>query len=150
MQKSTLIGIVVGVLIIGVISTFFMLNRMAPKVQQDARNFIDTNVPLIVNNWSSKELIKRSSPDLLKVATLEQFVELFKMLSEKLGPLKEYKGSKGEASLTTSFRGIIRTGAFQSEAVFAKGPAVILCRIVWQDDAWKINEFRVQSDVLNP
>ena len=150
MKKITIIGVVVAVLLIGVLSTIFLLNRMAPKIQQDAQQYIDSNLPKIVQNWDSEALINQASPDLLKAASREQFAELFKMLSEKLGPLKQYKGSKGETSLTTSFRGILRNGVFEAQAVFANAPAVILCRIVWLDGTWKINEFRVKSDVLNP
>ncbi len=150
MKKITIIGVVVAALLIGVLSTIFLLNRMAPKIQQDAQQYIDSNLPKIVQDWDSETLINQASPDLLKAASREQFAELFKMLSEKLGPLKQYKGSKGETSLTTSFRGILRNGVFEAQAVFANAPAVILCRIVWLDGTWKINEFRVKSDVLNP
>jgi hypothetical protein len=83
---------------------------------------VDANVPAIVGNWNSEELMKRAGSSLLK----------------------------GETTLTTSWTGIIRTGRFEPEAVFAKAPAVILCRIVWQDSTWKIDEFRVKSDILNP
>lgn len=150
MKKITIIGVVVAVLLVGVLSTIFLLNRMAPKVQQDAQQYIDSNLPKIVQNWDSEALINQASPDLLKVASREQFAELFKMLSEKLGPLKQYKGCKGKTSLTTSFRGILRNGVFEAKAVFANAPAMILCRIVWLDGTWKINEFRVKSELLSP
>jgi hypothetical protein len=111
---------------------------------------VDANVPAIVGNWDSEELMKRASSSLLKAASPQQFSERFKIMPEKLGPMQEYKGARGETTLTTSWTGIIRTGRFEPEAVFAKAPAVILCRIVWQDSTWKIDEFRVKSDILNP
>ncbi len=150
MKKTLIIGAVIAILLIGIFVTLFMLNRMAPQVQKDAQNYVDSNLHKIVQNWNSEELINRASPDLLKVASREQFTELFKMLSSKLGSLKKYKGSKGTISLTTSYRGIARTGVFEAEAIFTQAPAAILCRIVWLDGTWKINEFRVKSEVLNP
>ncbi len=148
MKTTTIVGAVIVVLVIGAMATMFMLNRMAPKVQEDAQAWVDTNVPEIVKTWNSEELIKRASTGLLKAAPPEQFSALFKTMAEKLGPMKEYKGSRGETTLTTSLTGIKRTGRFEPEAVFAKAPAVMLCRIVWQDGTWKIDEFRVKSDVL--
>ena len=150
MKKTTIIGAVIAILLIGIFVTLFMLNRMAPQVQEDAQNYVDSNLPKIIQNWDSAELINRASPDLLKVASREKFAELFKMLSQKLGPLKEYRGSRGKISLTTSYRGIARTGIFEAEAVFGQAPAAILCRLVWQHGAWKIEEFRVKPEVLNP
>ena len=150
MKKTTTIGAVIAVLLIGIFVILFILNRMAPQVQEDAQNYVDTNVPLIVQNWDSTELIKQAGSGLLKAASHEQFVELFAMLSQKFGPLKEYKGSRGTISLTTSYRGIARTGIFEAEAVFAQAPAAILCRLVWQHGAWKFEEFRVKPEVLNP
>jgi len=149
MKKTTIIGGAIVILLIGAISLFFMLNRMAPQVQKDALDYVDTNVPLIIRNWDSGELIGRASRGLLNVVPREQFVELFNTLSQKLGSLKEYRGSTGQTNLRTSFKGINRTGVFEAEAVFAKAPAIILCRIVWQGNAWKIEEFRVKSNVLN-
>ena len=150
MKKTTIIGAVIAALLIGFLATVFLLNRMAPKVQEDAQQFVDTNLPAIVRNWDSEQLVNLASPALLKAASREQFNELFATLSRKLGPLKEYKGSSGQTSLTTSLRGILRNGVFEARAVFANAPAEILCRIVWLDNTWKIDEFRVKSEVLNP
>jgi len=150
MKTTTIIGAIIVVLLIGALATMFMLNRMAPKVQKDAQTWVDTNVPEIVKTWNSDELVRRASAGLLKAASPEQFTALFKTMSEKLGPIKEYRGSRGETSLITSWTGIIKTGTFEPEAVFEKAPAVMLCRIIQQDGTWKIDEFRVKSDVLHP
>ncbi len=149
MKKFTIIGAIIMALLIGTMSTFFMLKRMAPEVQQDAQVYIETNIPQIISNWNSEELIKRASPSLLKAASRAQFTDLFKTLLEKLGPLREYKGSRGETTVTISFTGINRKGTFESEAFFANSPAVILCRIIRLNGSWKIDEFRVNSDALN-
>jgi hypothetical protein len=102
MKTSTMIGAVTVILIIGSMATLFMLNRMAPKVQKDAQAWVDSSVPEIVATWNSEELVNRASTSLRKAASPEQFAQLFKLLSEKLGPLQEYKDARGETTLTTS------------------------------------------------
>jgi hypothetical protein len=150
MKTTTIIGTVITVLLIGTLATMFMLNRMAPKVQKNAQAWIDTNVPVIIKDWNSEELIKRASPGLLKAASHEQFSALFTTLADKLGPLREYKGSKGGTTVSLWFTGITKNGTYEPEALFTQAPAVILCRISWLDGGWKIDEFRVKSDALHP
>ncbi len=145
----TVLGAIVFVVIIALAVGFFILSRGAAGLDKEARAYIDANIPVIMANWDPAELIKRASPELMKVAPREKIEELFAVFAKRLGPLREYQGSKGEANISFTFKtGKVVTAAFSSQAVFEKAPALILCRIVKLGDHWQITSFRVNSEAL--
>ena len=148
-KKLTISAGIVAVFVVGVAVAFIVLSRSGTEIEKDAQAYIDANIPQIVTNWDAQELINRASPALLEVASKEQFTALFTTLSDKLGSLIEYKGSRGQTNMTLTINdGRVVTGTYEADAVFTKAPAVILCRIVRQGAAWTIEEFRVNSDAL--
>ncbi len=145
----TVLGAIVFIVVIVLAVAFFLLSRGAGGMEREAQAYIDTNIPRIVAHWDPAELVKRASPELMKVAPREKIEELFALFSQRLGPLREYKGSKGEANVSFTFKtGKVVTAAFSSQAVFEKAKALILCRIVKHGDQWQITSFRVNSDAL--
>jgi len=144
----TVFGMLCAVLIgIGVIG-FFILNHFGSQLDTQSRAYVDEIVPKIVSNWNVRALVSEASPELLQVAPKEKLELMFKTLAEKLGSLKEYKGSKGQAGIHVTPQGKFTTGDYIVEASFEKADATILVRTLLKDDAWKVVEFRVHSDAL--
>ncbi len=147
----TILGGIFVVLIVVVVVGFFVLNYFGTGLDEESKLYVDSNLPQIINDWSVEELISRASPELMKVAPKEKIENLFNAFSERLGPLKEYKGSNGQANISvTTQKGKVITGAYVAEAIFEKAPATIQFRIIKHDNQWQILEFRVNSEALLP
>jgi hypothetical protein len=142
------LGAVSGLIFLGIIG-FFAFQYLGSGLDRDTKAYVDEVVPIIAASWNSKELVNRASPELLRVASKERIETLFDVFSKRLGPLKEYRGSRGEAKiLLTLQQGKVITGAYVADAVFEKGPATIQIRTIWRDDRWQILSFHVNSDAF--
>lgn len=147
----TILGGIFVVLIVVVVVGFFVLNYFGTGLDEESKLYVDSNLPQIINDWGVEELISRASPELMKVAPKEKIENLFNAFSERLGPLKEYKGSNGQVNISvTTQKGKVITGAYVAEAIFEKAPATIQFRIIKHDNQWQILEFRVNSEALLP
>ena len=128
------------------------------KLQQDAGAYIRTNVPLIVENWNSEEVIKRAAPEFLVPAVQEGLPKVFEYLSH-LGKLKKMEPPKGQVTVA-DFQlvfGENRINAgniqnkpingiwaeFDADAQFDAGPAKIKVIIVRKGETWKVMGFYV-------
>ncbi len=147
----TILGGIFAVLIVVAVVGFFVLNHFGAGLDEESKTYVDSNLPRILTDWNADEMMNRASPELMKVAPKEKIEELFKVFSEKLGPLKEYKGSRGQSNVSvTTQEGKVITGSYIANAVFEKAPATIQFRIIKHDSQWQILEFRVNSDALMP
>lgn len=93
----TVLGGFFAVLIVVAVVGFFILNHFGTALDEETKSFVDSNLPQIIMDWNPEELTNRASPELMKVAPKEKIEGLFKVFSERLGPLKEYKGSNGQS-----------------------------------------------------
>ncbi len=144
MKKTMVIlGAVMALSLIAVLVVFYNLHKASERARKSATAYVDTNVPEIVKDWNPGELMKRAAPELLNATSRQQLAEMFRSLSVRLGSLKEYRGSTGDVRMTDSPGGKVVTGTYRASAVFEKGPAEILCRMVYQVRTWKIQDFRV-------
>ena len=147
----SILGGIFAVLIVAAVVGFFILNYFGTGLDEESKEYVDSTLPQIIQNWDVDELINKASPELLQVAPKEKIEELFIMFSERLGPVKEYKGSNGQSNMSvTTQEGKVITGAYVAEAIFEKAPATIQFRIIKHDNQWQILEFRVNSDALMP
>ncbi|MCM2283485.1 MAG: hypothetical protein NDI81_01830 [Desulfobacula sp.] len=145
------LGGIFAVLIVVAVVGFFILNHFGTGLDEESKSYVDANLPQIVKNWDVQELIKRASPELIAIVPKEKIEKLFNVFSERLGPLKEYKGSNGQSNMSvTTQEGKVITGAYVAEANFEKAPASIQFRIIKHGDNWQVLEFRVNSDALMP
>lgn len=146
-----ILGVIFVFLIIAGAIGFFVLGTAGSKLDKKSQAYIDEIVPLIVTSWDSRELIKRASPELLKVAPPEKMQPFFNTFAERLGPMIAYKGSKGESGIFyMAPYGKVITGTYVSEAIFEKAPATIHIKMILRNNQWQITEFRVNSDDLIP
>jgi hypothetical protein len=72
---------------------FLILRHFGSKLDAQSKAYIDAVVPKIVSHWEVQALMADASPELLEIAPREEMEPLFKAFSDKLGALKEYRGS---------------------------------------------------------
>jgi hypothetical protein len=115
-----------------------------------SKAYVEENVPPILSSWSKDELVKRSSPELLKAidGNPDQVSQLFRKLS-KLGALRSFTNVKGDSQVFyTSEEGKTITAAYTATAAFENGEARITTRLVQKSGHWQFVLFYVNSPIL--
>ncbi|HWH70930.1 MAG TPA: hypothetical protein VNT26_16190 [Candidatus Sulfotelmatobacter sp.] len=149
MKKFLMVlGGLFAVLTVATIGGIFAMKYFGEDLDKESKAYVDANLPQIVGNWDPRELLDRASPEFSQVVPQEKVIKLFKILSQRLGPLKEYKGSAGQSNVLLNPEGKVITGDYKADAVFENGPAKIDFRIIRRDGQWQVLEFWVNSDVL--
>ncbi len=116
-----------------------------------SKAYVDEVVPQIVSSWNSRELMDRASPELIATASPEKIDKVFRAFSDRLGPLKTYEGSRGQARVSvTPQTGKVSVASYVAEATFEKAKASIHVNLIMQDGKWQIMGFHVNSDALIP
>jgi tetratricopeptide (TPR) repeat protein len=137
-----LLAIVVALVYLGV------LLYIGRGLDKESKDYADTAIQAIVSGWRITELQQRATPKLksdLNAAGAEKLFAMFR----RLGNLKEYKGSTGEASiLVTPERGKEVTAKYVATTQFDAGPAEITLSLIKQGDQWQIGRFVVDSPVF--
>jgi hypothetical protein len=121
-----------------------------PKLDAESKAYVDRVVPSIVGSWDSKDLLSYASPELLKVAPLDQIDPLFEIAAQKLGKLKAYKGSKGGVSVNATPQGKVITAAYVAQAAFEKADATVRILVIKHGSKWQVLGFVVDSPALVP
>lgn len=146
-----ILGIIFLVFLIGGVSCVSVVAVFGLKHDKACRAYLDSNVPQIVTSWDVEELIKQASPRLLNTVPREKVEALFRACRERLGPLQEYKGSKGRIHFgANSKEGRLTTGQYVAEARFEKAVAQISILVILEGSQWRIGGFYVNSDALLP
>lgn len=152
-MKKLLIGlgiVFLCLLILGIIGILISANS-GSKLDKSSKAYVDEVAPIILTSWNTQELLNRASPELLKFVPIDKLNTLFNMLSEKLGRLKEYKGSEGEAKINIIFPGGRTVRAeYIVRAVFEKGDAEVMVTLIQHNNKWRIQGFHVSSEALMP
>jgi len=118
------------------------------RLDRTSKAYVDENIPRIVSGWSESELRRCSSPELLQVAGKDQIVSLFLEL-KALGPLRSYRGSRGEANMLFSMqKGRLTTAEYVASAEFERGSASVRVRLIRRGGQWQILQFYVDSPIL--
>ena len=147
----TILGGIFAFLIIVAVCGFIILDYFGTGLDEESKLYVDSNLPIIINDWNVNELFNRASPELLKVAPKEKIEKLFSVFSDRLGPLREYKGSSGQVNMSfTVNNGKVITALYIANAIFEKAPATIRFQIIKHKNKWQVLEFRVNSEALLP
>jgi len=110
-----------------------------------SKEYVDKNIALIVSSWSKDELLKRASPQLLKVVAEkpDQIDHLFRGFA-KLGAMRSYDGSKGDSNVSyTNKDGKVITASYIADATFENGNAHITVRLIQTSGSWQFLLFNV-------
>jgi hypothetical protein len=119
-------------------------------LDRQSKDAIDKIIPIICRSWDVAVIKKYESPELAKSVTDEKLNQFFGWFSEKLGPLKNYVGSKGDSNVYFDLGHMRRhiTAHYQCEVELEKGKANIEISLIRLDNQWLITKFDVRSDAL--
>ena len=115
-----------------------------------SKAYIEENVPTIISKWSKDELLKRSSPQLLKVINEkpQQLDQLFQKLS-KLGAMRGFGDVKGDSNVSyTTQSGKVTTASYVATAKFENGEGRITARLIQSSGQWQFLQFYVDSPLF--
>jgi hypothetical protein len=145
MKKALLIlGLISAtVIVIGIIYFRYFFALVQPALNKESQAWVDDTIPKIIATWNVDEAIRDSSPELLQITSKDELKALFTTLSSKLGGLKQYNGSTGEAGVEISNGHKITTAEYIARADFTNGSGEISIRCIKENSEWKILEFHV-------
>lgn len=148
MKKTGIILTVVASIVLVGTLIFWGWNKFS-EFDHEIRGFIDQSVPVIFTEWKKEELIKYSSPEMVKyIAEHDAETDtLLKGFSEKYGPLKNYKGARLVDKMNVKVNmkgGRYITESYCAEAEYEKGTALFQLRIVKDGGQWRYLRFDVE------
>lgn len=120
------------------------------SLDASSKAYVESNVPAILGTWSKDELLKRASPQLLKMIGEKpgQLDQLFQKLST-LGAMKTFTDVKGDSSLVyTTREGKVTTATYTANAQFEKGEGKITVRLVQVAGQWQILLLHIDSPLF--
>ncbi len=150
-MKRTLVKIslfCIAIVLFGII--FFRLIAFHGSIlDKESKLFIDQLIPSIITEWNARDLVQHASPEFLKVSPEPSLLSFFRMLEQRLGKLKKFSGSEGEATISLSLtKGKKNFAQYRLQAEFEKGPATIDVGLVKNHGKWQVLSFRVNSDLI--
>ena len=147
----TILGIIFATIIAIIVIAAAIFIPRALKLDHEATAYIQDAVPKIVTNWNSQELVDRATPELLAAAKKnDELARLFVMFRQ-LGSFKQLDKPEGMVvSSAYTGEGTVTLGNYTAHGDFEKGKAIIKIQLRRVDGTWKINGFRINSDVFLP
>jgi len=117
-----------------------------------SKAYVEGNIPPIISTWSKDELLKRASPQLLKVINEkpEQLDLAFQKLS-KLGTMQSLSDIKGWAYVSyTPQNGKVSTATYKATAKFENGDGFVSVRLIQSPSSgeWQFLSFHIDSPLF--
>ena len=144
----SIIGGLFLVLVLLAAGMFGYLVYQGRGLDASSKAYVEENIPAIISTWSKDELLKRASPQLLKVIDEkpEQMHQLFQKLS-KLGPMQSFGEVKGASNVIyTTQNGKVTTASYVATAKFENGEGRITARLIQSPAGqWQFLLFHVNS-----
>jgi hypothetical protein len=129
-----------------------MIAVRGSALDKESKAYVDRNLPLIFSTWDEQELLSRASPEFTQNTRKEDLDKDFAGLSRKFGKMQSYEGSEGQCYVNyrvlSSHNGKVITAVYSAKVTFAGGPAAIRVTLIKHDDAWQIEGFNINSNVL--
>lgn len=111
----------------------------------ESKAFVDRAVTAITATWNEQQLLDRATPELRASVKPEELKALFDRLS-RLGPLVEYEGATGEATMSyIAGSGGTVSASYVAKARFRNGTATFRIVLMKRDGRWMIHNFHVDS-----
>jgi hypothetical protein len=146
-----ILGVIFAVIIAIIVIAAAIFIPRTLKLDREATAYIQDAVPKIVTNWNSQGLVDQATPELMNsVKSRDELDRLFVMFRQ-LGSFKHLDKPEG-AVVSSAFtgEGTVTLGNYTAQGDFEKGKATIKIQLRRVDDTWKINGFRINSDVFLP
>jgi hypothetical protein len=142
-------GIFAAIIVVVAIGAVFLIVK-GLALDKESKEYADSSIRAVSETWDIKQFQDRESKE-FRSATPEKDLEQLFTAFRKLGKLKEYKGSTGQAMMSaTTQRGQMTTAKYAANADFEAGPAVIEINLIKHGERWEILGFRVNSKVFLP
>ena len=147
----TILGIIFATIIVFIVIAAAIFIPRTLKLDREATAYIQDAVPKIVTNWSSQELIDRATPGLIDSAKSHDQLDRLFVMFRQLGSFKQLDKPEGMVvSSAYTGEGTVTLGNYTAHGDFEKGKATIKIQLRRVDGTWKINGFRINSDVFLP
>ena len=146
----SIVGGIFLLFILAIAGFFGYVAYQGRGLDASSKAYIETNVPPIISTWSKDELLKRASPQLLKILNEkpEQLDLLFQKLS-KLGALRSFGEIKGDSLVSYNTQnGKATTASYVATAKYENGEAKISIRLVQLSGQWQFIYFYVNSPLF--
>jgi hypothetical protein len=147
----SIIGGLFLVLVLSFAGFFGYAAYQGQGLDASSKAYIEENIPAIISTWSKDELLKRSSPQLLKIINEkpEQTDQLFQKLAT-LGPMLSFGEVKGDSNVIYSTKGgKVTTATYTAAATFKNGEGRVSIRLIQSPEAqWQILSFNVNSPLF--
>jgi hypothetical protein len=142
------LGITFLVLIVIGIVSLALVAIKAARLDKESKQYVDAMIPAIVSDWNKQKLLECASPELLASTKNDDLDKLFSLF-QKLGRLREYKGSAGDANVSvTTQHGKVISANYVAKAEFDAGPAEINVALIKHGDNWQVLGFNVSSEIF--
>jgi len=141
------LGVIFIVLVLGIGTLVGVTVYKGVALDKESARYVDDAVIAITAHWNTDELLNRASPEFKKITTRDRLMSIFDAISGALGPLVDYEGAKGDATIKTMMgSGTTITAIYKARAKYQKGSAEITLRLIKINDTWMIEGFHVGSN----
>ena len=146
----TILGAISLVVIVALVAFAGFTAFQGRELDASSKAYIEANIPPILSTWSKDELLKRSSPQLLKILNEkpDQLDLLFQKFA-KLGGLRSFDDIRGDANISyTTQEGKVVTAAYQAHAKFENGEGRVSIRLVQVSGQWQLLLININSPLF--
>ena len=149
MKKALWIAGGLSAIVIVFLVRFMAINLIkGNSLDKESKSYLDNVIPNICKSWSMDSLLKYSVPETKQVSVKKEFNELFETFKIQLGPMVEYRGSKGDATIDYTNGKITITAKYTSRIIFEKDSAKVKSILANRDNQWFIYNINVYSPAL--
>ena len=146
----SIVGGLFLLLVLAIVSFVGYAAYQGRGLDASSKAYVEANVPAVTATWSKEELLKRASPQLLKIIgeKPEQLDQLFRKLSQ-LGAMRSLTDLKGDSNVSyTTQNGKITTAQYVGHAQFEHGEGEITIRLIQLSGQWQFVLFHVDSPLF--
>jgi hypothetical protein len=135
-------SIVIVLALIG--AGFLLMVFHGSQLESEAPEYLSEAIPAIAANWEPDELIKRASPEFLKVTSEKKLHDTFKPF-QAMGAFVRYEGATGSAGWNYANGQSAVTGSYVAKAMFSNGEVTFTVKLSKHDDRWMIDYFQADG-----
>jgi hypothetical protein len=143
------LGVTTAIAIVAAAIGFFILARSGTALDTASKAFVSDTVIAVTSRWDADELWKRASPHFKTSVRREDLRTLFYASRDALGPLMDYRGSDGQAMMSSINLQTNVSAQYVAHAGFEKGDADLWLSLIKQGDTWMVEGFH-ELFVLKP
>lgn len=145
---GVVIGVVMAALMVGGAVGLFALSRNGAALDAESRAYVDRSIATIGGHWDAEELWQRGSAHFRQVTKHDELRAFFEAADQALGPLTEYRGARGEATISFLNGATTVSAKYIARAAFEKADAEIQIVAVKNGPEWHIEGFHINSSAL--